>query len=55
MRQKFKAACQCGAEASYQEIKDIPVTEQYSHLQEPAMQQKMSTIMGNCIQSVGLQ
>jgi hypothetical protein len=55
MREKIKTACQCGAEASYQEFKDIPVTQQYSKMQEPAMQQKIASIMQGCMQSSGLQ
>jgi hypothetical protein len=34
-QQQIQSACECGAEASYQELKDVPLTEQYSRLQEP--------------------
>jgi hypothetical protein len=54
-QQQIQSVCECGAEASYQELKDVPLTEQYSRLQEPDMQQTMGTIMQTCKQSVGLQ
>ena len=54
-QQQIQRVCECGAEASYQELKDVPLTEQYSRLQEPEMQQKMGAIMQTCKQSVGLQ
>jgi hypothetical protein len=49
--QKMTAVCECGAEASYQEFKDVPVTEQLSRLQEPEAQQKITDIMTNCMQN----
>jgi hypothetical protein len=49
VRQKIQSACECGAEASYEELKDVPVTEQYARLQEPDMQQKIGTIMQTCL------
>ena len=55
MQQQVQSACECGAEASYQELKDVPLTEQYSRLQEPDMQQKLGEIMQTCMQSAGLQ
>jgi hypothetical protein len=55
MQQQMQTACECGAEGTYQELKDVPITEQYSRLQEPDMQQKMGTIMQACMQSAGLQ
>jgi hypothetical protein len=55
MQQKIQSACECGAEASYQELKDVPLTEQYERLQEPDMQQKMGTIMQACLQQAGVQ
>lgn len=54
-QQKIQSACDCGAEASYEELKDVPLTEQYARLQEPDMQQKMGTIMLTCLQSAGVQ
>jgi hypothetical protein len=54
-QQQIQSACECGAEASYQELKDVPLTEQYSRLQEPDMQQKMGTIMQGCMQNAGQQ
>ena len=55
MQQQIQSACECGAEASYHELKDVPLTEQYSRLQEPDMQQKLGTIMQACMQNTGLQ
>jgi len=54
-QQQIQSACECGAESTYQELKDVPLTEQVSSLQEPDMQQKMATIMQTCMQSAGLQ
>lgn len=45
IQQQIQSACECGAEASYHEFKDVPPTEQYARLKEPDMQQKMGTIM----------
>jgi hypothetical protein len=55
MQQQIQSACECGSEGAYQELKDVPLTEQYSRLQEPDMQQKMGTIMHTCMQNAGLQ
>jgi hypothetical protein len=55
MQQQIRSACECGAESTYQELKDVPLTEQISRLQDPDMQQKMATIMQTCMQSAGLQ
>jgi len=55
MQQKIQGACECGAEDTYQELKGVPLTEQYSRMQEPDMQQKMGTIMQACMQNAGLQ
>jgi hypothetical protein len=55
MQQKIQDACECGAEASYEELKDVPLTEQYARLQDPDMQQKMGTIMQTCLQNAGVQ
>jgi hypothetical protein len=54
-QQQMQSACECGAEGTYQELKDVPLTEQYSRLQEPDMQQKMGVIMQTCMQNAGLQ
>ena len=55
MQQQIQSACECGADASYEELKGVPLTEQYSRLQEPDMQQKMGEIMQACMQNAGLQ
>jgi hypothetical protein len=55
MQQQMQTACECGAEGAYQELRDVPMTEQYARLQEPDMQQKMGTIMQACMQNAGLQ
>jgi hypothetical protein len=55
MQQQIQTACECGAEGTYLEVKDIPLTEQYSRMQEPDMQAKMGTIMQTCMQDAGLQ
>lgn len=55
MQQQMQTACECGAEGAYQELKDVPMTEQYSRLQEPDMQQKMEAVMQTCMQNAGLQ
>jgi hypothetical protein len=55
MQQQIQTACECGADGTYRELKDVPLTEQYSRLQEPDMQQKMGTIMQACMQNAGLQ
>ena len=39
--------------AAYHEIKDVPLTEQYSRLQEPDMQQKMGAIMQTACRTPG--
>ena len=53
--QKVRALCQCGADASYEELKTLPVPEQYAQLKTPEMQQKFGEIMKACAQKVGLQ
>ena len=55
LQPQIQAACDCHAEGTYQEIKDLPMTEQISRLQEPDMQQKVGEIMQRCMQSAGLQ
>ena len=55
MQQQVQSACECGAEASYQELKDVPLTEQYARLEEPDMKQKIGEIMQACMQNAGLQ
>jgi hypothetical protein len=55
MQQKIQSACACGADASYEELEDVPLTEQYARLQDPDMQQKMGTIMQTCLQNAGVQ
>ena len=55
MVQKIQTACECGADASYLELKDVPVTEQFSRMQDPEMQQKIGAIMQTCMQNAGLQ
>ena len=53
MQQQMQTACECGAEGAYQELKDVPMTEQYSRLQEPDMQQKMGAIMQRACRTPG--
>jgi len=53
--QKVVAACQCGADASYEEFKNVPVPEQYALIHKPEMQQKIGAIMKACAQKVALQ
>ena len=54
-QQQMQTACECGAEGTYHELKDVPLTEQYARLEEPDMQQKMGEIMQACMQNAGLQ
>jgi len=53
--QKVGALCQCGADASYEELKDVSMPEQYAQLQTPEMKQKLGGILKACAQKVGLQ
>ena len=55
MKDNIQSACECGAKGAYQELKDVPPTEQVSRLQEPDLQQKMGVIMQTCMQNAGLQ
>ena len=55
MQQQVQTACECSAEGTYQEIKDLPMTEQIARLQEADMQQKVGEIMQTCMQNAGLQ
>jgi hypothetical protein len=52
---KVGALCQCGADASYEELKNVSVPEQYAQLQTPEMKQKLGDILKVCAQKVGLQ
>ena len=54
-QQQMQIACECGADGTYDELRDVPLTEQYSRLQEPEMQQKIGEIMQACMQNAGLQ
>src|SRR5215813_7713433 len=54
-QQKIAAACQCGADASYEELKGMSLPEQYAAVNTPEMQQKIGVIMKACAQKVGLQ
>jgi|SRR5262245_13297572 len=53
--QKVEALCQCGADASYEELKNVSVPEQYAQLQTPEMKQKLGDILKTCAQKVGFQ
>jgi hypothetical protein len=52
---KVVTVCQCGADGSYEEFRNLPVPEQFAQLQSPEMQHKIGEILKACAQKVGLQ